>query len=110
MRVPDVFVNRVFTDWLPVYCAARGYSTDGFKATSLKVEPADARDCMLAIDYGVLVDNKDGKYRAARSAAHEVLFWEGSRAAIPRPITLWLEPVITFAALARLHIIYSWPK
>jgi len=65
---------------------------------------------MLAIDNAVVIDTGGGRYRAKRSATHEVLFWEGRKSTTPRPITLWLEPVITFAALARLHFFYNWPK
>ena len=38
------------------------------------------------------------------------MFWEGRKATSPRPITLWIEPVITIAAAARLHLNHSWPK
>ena len=65
---------------------------------------------MLAIDLGLVVDTRGGRYRSTRSAADEVLFWEGHKSKSRRSITLWLEPVITFAALARLHVAYGWPK
>jgi hypothetical protein len=104
------FASRVIGQWLPTYCEARGYGIAGFKAASIVVDEADARDCLLAIDTGVVVDQGGGRYRAARSAAIEVLFWEGAKTQIPRPITLWLEPVICFAALARLHTRFRWPK
>lgn len=61
-------------------------------------------------DRQVVVDTGGGRFRAPRSLTHEVLFWEGFKAIAPRPISLWLEPVITLAALARLHLRYSWPK
>ena len=38
-----------------------------------------------------------------------MIFWEHSTLITPRPITLWLEPVITIAAVARLHLDYDWP-
>lgn len=112
MDVLELFSHRLYTDWLPTYCHddRRRYHPSGFKATSITVSEADARDCMVAIDDQVVVDAGGGRFRASRSAAHEVLFWEGSKTASPRPITLWLEPVITFAALARLHRKYRWPK
>lgn len=106
----DQFAGRLRSEWLPNYCVARDYAVEGFKGASLRVEPADARDCMAAIEQGVVVDCGGGRYRAARSAADEVLFWEGRRDVAPRPISLWLEPVITFAALARLHLAFGWPK
>jgi hypothetical protein len=44
-----------------------------------------------------------------QSKTHEVIFWEHSASIVPRPITLWLEPIITIAAMARLHLDYGWP-
>ena len=44
-----------------------------------------------------------------QSKTFEVIFWEHSTKVLPRPITLWLEPVITIAAVARLCLDYSWP-
>ena len=29
---------------------------------------------------------------------------------MPRPVTLWVEPIITVAALSRLHFKWGWPK
>jgi hypothetical protein len=29
---------------------------------------------------------------------------------LPRPVYLWIEPIITIAAVARLHLGYGWPK
>ena len=112
MDVLQRFSRRLHIDWLAVYCKddKRNYDPLGFNATSLTVANADARDCMLAIDHGVVFDTRGGRYRASRSSAQEVLFWEGHKNKSPRPITLWLEPVITFAALARLHLAYGWPK
>jgi hypothetical protein len=69
----------------------------------------DARDCIRAIDCGVVKDTGGGRYKAQWSTAFEPLFWKGSRNTIPRPITLWLEPAITFATLARLHFDHHWP-
>ena len=111
MDVLQRFSHRLHTDWLAVYCHddARKYDPRGFKEASIAVTEADARDCMSAIDHGVVVDTRGGRYRASRSTAHEVLFWEGRKITSPRPLTLWLEPVITFAALARLHLAYGWP-
>ncbi len=43
------------------------------------------------------------------SSAKEQLFWEFEKTAIPRTFAISLEPVITFAALARLHFEYGWP-
>ncbi|GCL62582.1 hypothetical protein [Pseudaquabacterium pictum] len=106
------FIHRVTEDWLKVYCndMKRSYDPQGFDETSIKVAEADARDCMLAIDHGVVYDLQGGRYRACMSSANEVLFWEGRKDKPIRRITLWQEPVITFAALARLHLTHNWPK
>lgn len=110
--VTTEFTERVIGTWLPTYChdPKRNYPLDGFRTSSIVVSEVDARDCIYAIERNVVVDQGGGRYRAARSMAFEPLFWEGLRDSVPRPITLWLEPVITFAALARLHRDHGWPK
>jgi hypothetical protein len=107
----ETFRRRVVQEWLPVYCAdpKKQYSPEGFKPGSLTISAMDARDCMRAIDGGVVQPVAQGMYRAARGTATEPLFWEGSRKTTPRPITFWVEPAITFAALARLHFDHAWP-
>lgn len=106
------FTERVRHEWLLTYCHddRRNYDPLGFRDASIKVGALDARDCMRAIDEGMVLDEGGGRFRAAQSSAREVLFWEGSRSKSPRAITLWIEPVITFAAIARLHFDYGWPK
>lgn len=105
------FKKRVKEIWLPTFCndSKRQYGTEGFRDASMDIGEIDARDCMFAIDYRLIVDSGGGRYRAAKNSAIEQLFTEGSHAKTPRPITLWLEPVITFAALARLHRDHHWP-
>jgi hypothetical protein len=51
-----------------------------------------------------------GLYRAPCSHACEQFFWSGLKRKKPRPITLWVEPIITVAVLARLHFELGWPK
>lgn len=112
MQTLDRFRRRIEEDWLIAYCTApdRQYDPAGFQPASIKVNPADAEDCIQAVDSGVIFSVSPGKYRAAKSSAIELLFWEGRKSITPRRITLWLEPVITFGALWRLHHIYNWPK
>lgn len=107
----DTFRLRVKEEWLPAYCAdpKRQYSPDGFRVKSITLDASDARDCMRAIDTGVVREVDHGRFLAPRGTVPEPLFWEGSRNTVPRPITLWLEPVITFAVLARLHFDHGWP-
>ena len=93
------FTRRLHTEWLPVYCAdaKRQYDAAGFKPESVTVTPEDARDFMRALDTGLVWDLGGCRFRAHRSACFQLILWEGSKAKTPRPITLWLEPVITFA-------------
>lgn len=63
---------------------------------------------MRALDDGLVVES-DGDFVAPRSAAKEMIFWEGSKKENPRPITLWIEPIITIGALARLSDEFGWP-
>lgn len=112
MSDPHRFEERMRTEWLSVYCSdpKRNYDPAGFVPTSLRISEVDGRDCARAIDGGIVRDFGGGRYRAARSSVAEVLFWAGRKMTVPRPITAWLEPVITLAALARLHFLHGWPK
>jgi len=104
------FAQRIERELLPTYCRAKGYSLSGFKQSSLKnVTWEDARDFLRALD-GQLFERLDNARYRLRRGATEVLFWEGWKSKSPRPITLWLEPIITFAAIARLHYDQGWPK
>lgn len=108
----EEFVYRIHHDWLPAYCADkhRKFETRGFNLSSIKVSEIDAADFIRAIDLKIVTDKGGGRYLAAKSAAIEVIFWAGNRIDSPRTISLWLEPIITIAAAARLHINYGWPK
>ncbi len=105
------FADRVLHEWLPTYCSdpGRDYDASNFKLDSIAVSEPDAIDCMLAIDERVMADRGGGRYWAPRSSAQEVLFWDGTRKIHPRSIWLWLEPVITFAGVGRLHWKFGWP-
>jgi len=110
-KIVTDFSKRLLEDWLPSYCndPKRNYSVEGFKHDSIKVSNQDARDFMRAIDTKIVTDVGGGRFRMPQSKASEVIFWEGSKTISPRPITLWLEPIITIAAMARLHLDYGWP-
>lgn len=105
------FTDLLQREWLPNFChdPRRQLQVQGFRERSIRVSDADARDCVYAVKHGVVVDQGGGRFRTAHSTAFEQLFWTGSRSVHPRPLTLWLEPVITFAALGRLHRDYAWP-
>lgn len=103
------FEERLYREWLPAYCSSRGYDPAGFRPASLTVSAADARGCMRALDAKLVRDLGGGRFATGPMQPIEPLFWEGRRAVIPRPITLWHEPVISFATLARLHDDFGWP-
>jgi hypothetical protein len=88
----------------------RCYSIEGFKSSTIKnLSEYDAKWFMRAIDDGLVVESK-GDFLAPRSSAKEMIFWEGSKMKNPRPITLWIEPIITIEALARLNKEFGWPS
>lgn len=99
-------------EWLPTFCndPKRGYGVEGFKPESAGVSVNDARDFMRAIDHSLFVDTGGGRYLPPRRGPCEQIFWQGLERKSPRPVTLWHEPIITAAALARLHLEYGWPK
>lgn len=104
-------MSRLHNEWLPSFCEAphRNYSPAGFKDDSVKkLSEFDAYWFMRAVDTG-LVNELDGFFMAPLSQAKEQIFWQGSKVKTPRPITLWIEPVITIGALARLDNEYGWP-
>jgi hypothetical protein len=109
--IKAIFSRRLLEEWLPTYCndPKRKYLMMGYKPNSNKVTVQDARDFMRALDHGIVTDTGGGRFRMPQSKAIEVIFWEGSKTTIPRPITLWMEPIITIAAIARLHLDYGWP-
>lgn len=110
-RAVDEFSRRVAEHWLPEYAldAKRGYGVEGFR-TNHRVDEFDAKWFMLGLDSGLVVSDGGGRLRAPRSQATETIFWEcGPKDVRPRPINLWLEPVVTIGALARLHLLHGWP-
>ncbi|MGO7658916.1 hypothetical protein [Rhizobium ruizarguesonis] len=105
------FLELLHIELIPQYCdhPSRGWGRAGFIDNSALVSEADACDFLRAIEGGLIQHVGRGLYSAPRSSAKEQLFWEFNRSAIPRTFAIWLEPVITFAALARLHFEYGWP-
>lgn len=106
------FETLLYDKLLPEFCSepSRHLQVSSFRQESMRVSEADARYFLLAWRAGLIEHEGRGIYRAAMSSTGEQFFWEGPKAAKPRPFTLWLEPVITVAALARLHFDFGWPK
>jgi hypothetical protein len=106
------FRNRILNDFLPTFCndPSRSWGADGFKADWCKICELDAADFLRGIDGGLIKHVGRGQYLAPRSYAKEQFFWSGAKQKTPRPMTLWVEPIITIAVLARLHFDLGWPK
>lgn len=105
------FTDLIYSRLLPSFCGAphRNLSMTGFIEASIKkLSEYDAGWFLTAIKTGI-VSESDGFFLAPRSSAKEQIFWEGSRNQDPRPITLWIEPIITIGALARLRMEFGWP-
>lgn len=103
------FTKRLNEEWLPDFCSHRNHSTQGFSSASIaKLTEHDAYWFMRTIDEK-LVEIDRGCFTVTRSAANEQIFWEGKRSCDPRPITLWIEPVITIGTVGRLHNEFGWP-
>jgi hypothetical protein len=106
------FRELILGTLLPEFCndPSRGYGCDGFKADWSKVADKDAEDFLVALELGLIEHRGRGLYRASRSKASEQFFWQGRKDISPRPVTLWVEPIITVAALFRLVYEFGWRK
>lgn len=106
------FQSRILNEFLPEFCndPTRAYGPDGFKPDWYKVSDVDAADFLRGIDSGLVEHVERGLYKAQCSVAREQFFWSGLKRKLPRPITLWVEPIISVAVLARLHFELGWPK
>lgn len=107
----DEFMRRLNGEWLLAYCSdtKRQYSPAGFRIGKDALTEEDARDFLRALDHGVVTFGERQRLQMAHGMKSETLFWEGLRDVERRPISLWLESVITVAVGARLHLDYGWP-
>jgi hypothetical protein len=107
----EQFRDRILNDLLPEFCddPSRGWGANGFTESNT-IHEIDASDFIRSIDGGLLKHEGRGLYRAPRSYASEQFFWSGLKKKNPRPITLWIEMIITVAVLARMHFDFGWPK
>lgn len=106
--------DRVITDRLiPEFCdnPKKSFTPESFKSETLeKVSEYDARYFLMAIKAGLVEHQGCGHYTAPLSQTFEQFFWEGPKAVQPQRFTLWVEPIITVAGLARLHFDHGWPR
>lgn len=105
------FTQQLHAIWLPTFCSdeKRNFDPVGFKAASIALAEFDASNFLRAIESGLVRDTGGGRYRCQRSRAQEQIFWEGQKSVEPRPLTLWLEPIITMGTIARLGLDFGWP-
>lgn len=105
------FERVLDNELIPQFCADPGRQCDKsrFRRESIRVAEIDARDFVRAWRGGLIKHQQRGLYRAPKSAASEQFFWTGPKLPVPRSFTLWLEPIITVASLARLHWDFGWP-
>jgi hypothetical protein len=106
--------DRLITDRLiPEFCQnpKKPLAPESFKSETLSnVSEYDARYFLMAIKTGLIEHQGCGHYKAPLSGAAEQFFWEGPKTVQPQLFTLWVEPIITVAGLARLHLDHGWPK
>lgn len=107
----EQFKARVLDELVPQYITLPGcnMTPDGFKRDWQKIAERDARDFLRGLDAGLVVHVGHGNYRAERSHGVEKFFWEGKKHLRPRPFGLWVEPIVTVGALARIHFDLGWP-
>ena len=105
------FTKQLHAVWLPSFCLdeKRKFDPSGFKNASIILAEFDASNFLRAIDSGLVRDTGGGRYQCLKSSAQEQIFWEGLKSVVPRPLTLWLEPVITIGTIARLSLDFGWP-
>ena len=94
----------------PDVSRARNYDIAGFRPDAKRVSDFDAEGFLRALDHNVVTMDSGGRFRMPRSAVDEVIFYEHPPKTVPRPITLWIEPIITIGAVARLYLDYGWPR
>lgn len=115
----EAFEYRILNDLLPAFCnhphrSAKNYHVSGFKPNFSAIDDIDAENFLKAMDAGLVSPVERRRraplYEAPQSRAGEQLFWEHDKNAIPRPLTLWIEPIITIATLSTLHFDFGWPR
>ena len=89
---------------------ARDMNPLGFRPSPTHLSETDMADFLRGWDAQLFRHIGKGLYRAPRSNASEQFFWSGRKANTPRTFTIWIEPIITLAVLARMHLDFKWPK
>jgi hypothetical protein len=104
------FNRLVLEQLLPQFCSYYAYDVTGFRSDALqRIGDHDAMWFLEALRTQT-VSFESPFFRSAQSGAKEQIFWQGEKSVSPRPITIWVEPIVTIAAAGRLHSQFGWPK
>ena len=97
---------------VPEFCSdlKRSLTTSGYLNETNFVTERDAVDFLRAWKAGLAVHRSGGRYHVCEAQVVEQFFWERGKAVPGRKFSLWMEPVITLGAFARLHLDLGWPK
>jgi hypothetical protein len=96
---------------IPDFCSdqIRRADASGFVAKSNLVTEEDAEDFLRGWHAGLPVHQGSGQYLVGVGRVHEQFFSSGRKAVEQRSFTLWVEPIVTMGAIARLHLDHGWP-
>ena len=104
------FKALVLDELLPTFCDYYSYDPAGFHSATLdRISEHDAMWLLQALSTGSVTQDQ-AFFQSALSGAKEQIFWQGTKSVSPRPITVWVEPVITIGAAGRLHSEFGWPN
>lgn len=105
------FDNLLKSRLIPEFCSDpdRRLNISGFAEKSNRLSEEDTEDFLRAWKAGLLFHQGRGQYIIGNAKVHEQFFWTGSKTAELRTFTLWMEPIISMGAIARLHLDYRWP-
>lgn len=97
---------------IPEFCSdpKRSLDASGFLHDTNSVTERDATDFLQAWKAGFAVHKDRGRYYICEARVLDQFFWERGKAVPGRKFSLWIEPIITMGALARLHFDLGWPK
>lgn len=111
MTACETFERLLKTVLIPDFCSdeSRRMAPSGFVESSNRVAEVDAADFLRGWETGLPVHQGRGQYLVGHGRVKEQFFSSGSKSVTPRTFTLWMEPVITVAAIARLHLDHGWP-
>lgn len=110
MTIVDEFWDLVERDLLPEYLKDNGYLAGGLRRPAEQLGGSDVEWFLAALRSGLVQRLPKGELWLPGSPSRTTLFWEHEKSISPRPITLYIEGLVTVATAARLHYVFGWPK